>query len=87
MLSDWRIDETIETGGCTSFENAKFGGEAAPEKHFFSARRACDAAEQYNRLSENSAAKAQIEALELKCCHNKSIAGFGEFLLAKGKRE
>lgn len=35
MLSDWRIDETIETGGCTSFENAKFGGEAAPEKHFF----------------------------------------------------
>ena len=31
----WRIDEVVETGNCPSFENVKFGGEAAPEKHFF----------------------------------------------------
>lgn len=31
----WHINEVIETGDCPSFEEVKFGGEAAPEKHFF----------------------------------------------------
>ncbi|MBD5384723.1 MAG: class I SAM-dependent methyltransferase [Ruminococcaceae bacterium] len=40
--------------------------------------------EQYNKLAENPAAKAQLEALELKCYRDKNMVGFGDFLLAKG---
>lgn len=42
---------------------------------------------QYKALSENPAAKAQIEELELKCYKNKNMIGFGDFLLAKGVRK
>ena len=31
----WHINEVIETGDCPSFESVQFGGEAAPERHFF----------------------------------------------------
>lgn len=103
----WRIDEVVETGNCPSFENVKFGGEAAPEKHFFqpdelmelmtnsglsdvtlgAAPCLCSGnPAQYNKLAETPAAKTQIEALELKCYRDKNMVGFGEFLLAKGKR-
>lgn len=41
---------------------------------------------QYNALAENPAAKAQIEELELKCYRDKNMLGFGDFLLAKGRR-
>lgn len=101
----WHINEVIETGDCPSFENVQFGGEAAPEKHFFqpaeltevlknagltnielgAAPCLCSGSrEQYNKLAENPAAKAQIEELELKCYRDKNMVGFGEFLLAKG---
>lgn len=101
----WHINEVIETGDCPSFESVQFGGEAAPEKHFFqpdelskllengglsevtlgAAPCLCSGSRaQYNMLAENPAAKAQIEALELKCYRDKNMIGFGEFLLAKG---
>ncbi len=104
----WRIDEVVETGNCPSFENVKFGGEAAPEKHFFqpdelmelmtnsglsevtlgAAPCLCSGnPAQYNKLAENPAAKAQLEVLELKCYCDKNMIGFGEFLLAKGRRK
>jgi len=104
----WHINEVVETGDCPSFESVKFGGDTAPEKHFFqpdelsrvlteggltgvelgaapclcSGNRA-----QYNKLAENPAAKAQLEALELKCYKDKNMLGFGDFLLAKGVRK
>ncbi|MBD5130553.1 MAG: class I SAM-dependent methyltransferase [Ruminococcaceae bacterium] len=31
----WHINEVIETGDCPSFESVQFGGDTAPEKHFF----------------------------------------------------
>ncbi len=104
----WRIAEVVETGNCPSFENVKFGGEAAPEKHFFqpdelmelmtnsglsevtlgAAPCLCSGnPAQYNKLAENPAAKAQLEVLELKCYCDKNMIGFGEFLLAKGRRK
>lgn len=104
----WRIDEVVETGNCPSFENVKFGGEAAPEKHFFqpdelmelmtnsglsevtlgAAPCLCSGnPAQYNKLAENPAAKAQLEVLELKCYCDKNMIGYGEFLLAKGRRK
>jgi len=104
----WRIDEVVETGNCPSFENVKFGGEAAPEKHFFqpdelmelmtnsglsevtlgAAPCLCSGnPAQYNKLAETPAAKAQLEVLELKCYCDKNMIGYGEFLLAKGRRK
>lgn len=104
----WHINEVIETGDCPSFESVQFGGETAPEKHFFQPDELSGLLEnsglsevtlgaapclcsgnraQYNKLAENPAAKAQIEELELKCYRDKSMIGFGEFLLAKGVRK
>ncbi len=104
----WHINEVIETGDCPSFENVKFGGSTAPEKHFFqpdelaalltnsglsgvelgAAPCLCSGSRtQYNKIAENAAAKAQIEALELKCYKDKNMLGFGDFLLAKGVRK
>ncbi len=101
----WHINEVIETGDCPSFESVQFGGEAAPEKHFFQPDELTELLknggltniglgavpclcsgnrEQYNKLAEDPIAKAQIEALELKCYRDKNMVGFGEFLLAKG---
>lgn len=101
----WRIDEVLQTGDCPSFESVKFGGDTAPEKHFFQPDELARALEdgglsdvalgaapclcsgmaaQYNALAENAAAKEQLDALELKCYRDKSMTGFGEFLLAKG---
>lgn len=103
----WHINEVIETGDCPSFESVQFGGETAPEKHFFNpdelsellknagltnielgaAPCLCSGSRaQYNKLAENPVAKAQIEELELKCYRDKNMVGFGDFLLAKGKR-
>lgn len=102
----WHINEVLETGDCPSFESVRFGGDTAPEKHFFqpdelaevlknagltnielgAAPCLCSGSrEQYNKLAENPAAKAQLEALELKCYQDKNMVGFGDFLLAKGK--
>lgn len=101
----WHINEVIETGDCPSFESVQFGGDTAPEKHFFqpdelteALKNACltnielgaapclcsGSREQYNKLAENPAAKAQIDELELKCYRDKNMIGFGDFLLAKG---
>lgn len=41
----WHINEVIETGDCPSFESVQFGGEAAPEKHFFQPDELADALE------------------------------------------
>ena len=101
----WHINEVIETGDCPSFESVQFGGDIAPEKHFFQPDELTDVLKnaglanielgaapclcsgsraQYNKLAENPAAKAQLEALELKCYRDKNMIGFGDFLLAKG---